>query len=101
LLDPAASARDRDPVAAEALFRAGRDALKRGAWAAACSKLAESQTLDPAAGTALNLAVCQEKLGNVARPCRRRRRRPLRPRRLRWIHWIGAADARYLRGTGA
>lgn len=61
-----AAAAPRDAVAAEALFRSGREALKRGEWATACAKLSESQSLDPAAGTALNLAVCEEKQGHVA-----------------------------------
>lgn len=61
-----AAAAPRDPVAAEALFRSGREALRRGAWATACAKLGESQSLNPAAGTALNLAVCEEKQGHVA-----------------------------------
>ena len=66
LLAPEAAAQPRDPVAAEALFRSGREALKRGDWATACAKLGESQSLDPVAGTALNLALCEEKQGHVA-----------------------------------
>jgi hypothetical protein len=62
---PAAAA-PRDPLAAEALFRSGREALKRGDWATACADLAASQSLDPAGGTALNLAVCEERQGHVA-----------------------------------
>lgn len=56
----------RDPAAAEALFRQGREAMKRGDHAAACAKFTESQRLDPAPGTLLNLAECQERLGKVA-----------------------------------
>jgi hypothetical protein len=56
----------RDPASAEALFRAGRDALKRGEWSAACTSFGKSLELDPAAGTALNLAVCEEKQGHFA-----------------------------------
>ncbi|MGH7294047.1 MAG: hypothetical protein ACRELB_03895 [Polyangiaceae bacterium] len=55
-----------DPVAAEALFLAGRELLKHGEWASACARLGESQLLDAAAGTALNLAVCEDKQGHVA-----------------------------------
>jgi hypothetical protein len=56
----------RDPVAAEGLFQAGREALKREEWASACVSFAKSQELDPAAGTALNLALCEEKQGHIA-----------------------------------
>lgn len=55
-----------DPAAAEALFREGRDAAKRGDAATACARFAESQRLDPASGTLLNIAECEEKLGKIA-----------------------------------
>src|SRR5450755_3617279 len=55
-----------DPAAAEALFRDGRAAAQRGDWETACPKLRESQRLDPAAGTLLNLADCEEHRGKVA-----------------------------------
>ena len=51
---------------AEALFRAGREAMERGDYAQACSQFQESQRLEPAGGTAFNLAACFEKLGRVA-----------------------------------
>ncbi|HVR21343.1 MAG TPA: hypothetical protein VMS65_16635 [Polyangiaceae bacterium] len=51
---------------AEALFRAGREAMERGDYAQACSQFEESQRLEPAGGTAFNLAACFEKLGRVA-----------------------------------
>jgi hypothetical protein len=51
---------------AEALFRAGREAMERGDYAQACSRFQESQRLEPAGGTAFNLAACFEKLGRVA-----------------------------------
>jgi hypothetical protein len=61
-----ANAGGPDPAAAEALFREGREAAKRGDAAAACGHFAESQRLDPAPGTLLNIADCEEKLGKIA-----------------------------------
>ena len=55
-----------DPAAAEALFREGRALLERGELAAACEKLAESNALEPSAGTLLNLATCHSKQGKTA-----------------------------------
>jgi hypothetical protein len=52
----------RDPVAAEAQFRAGREAATRGDYATACEKFAESQRLDPATGTLINLGDCKQHL---------------------------------------
>lgn len=51
--------------AAEALFRAGRDAAKQGDHAVACAKFAESERLEPAVGTELNLALCEEQLQHL------------------------------------
>lgn len=59
-------AEPRDPVAAEALFREGRRTLDAGDVAAACGMFAESLRLDPAPGTLLNLANCEDRLGRVA-----------------------------------
>jgi hypothetical protein len=56
----------RDPVAAEALFRAGREAATRRDYATACEKFAESQKLDPAPGTLINLGDCMEHLERYA-----------------------------------
>jgi hypothetical protein len=61
-----AGAQGRDPVAAEALFRAGREASKRGEHAAACPLFADSLRLDPTAGALLNLADCEERTGRSA-----------------------------------
>jgi hypothetical protein len=57
---------ERDEAKADALFREGRALMKKGNFAAACPKLEESQRLDPAPGTAVNLGDCYEKQGRVA-----------------------------------
>jgi len=51
---------------ADSLFRDARALMKRGEFAQACPKLAESQRLDRAAGTAVNLSDCWAKLGRHA-----------------------------------
>jgi hypothetical protein len=56
-----------DPVTAEALFRDGRRAVEVGNYALACAKFDESNRLDPAAGTLLNLADCEQNRGQLAR----------------------------------
>ena len=55
-----------DPVTAEALFRAGRAAMDAGNPKEACARFAESQRLEPAGGTLLNLGECHEALGELA-----------------------------------
>jgi len=60
------SANAGDSVTAEALFRAGRDAVEKGDYKTACAKFEESHKLEPAAGTALNLGDCSEHLGHLA-----------------------------------
>lgn len=60
---PAAS---NDKVAAEALFEDGRRLAAAGNFAEACPKFADSQRLNPSAGTLLNLASCYEKVGRTA-----------------------------------
>ena len=51
---------------AEALFRDGRNLIKRGKLAAGCDKLAASERLESSVGTLLNLGDCREKLGKLA-----------------------------------
>jgi hypothetical protein len=53
-------------TAAEALFDAGRTALEKKDYAAACEKFAGSNKLEPAVGTVLNLAYCNEMQGKLA-----------------------------------
>jgi hypothetical protein len=59
-------ARAGDVVTAEALFREGRALMEAGNYTAACPKLKESHVQDPATGTLLALAVCQEHEGRTA-----------------------------------
>lgn len=61
---PAVSAQPSpgDKVKADQLFREGREASRRGEHTRACALFAESQRIDPTAGTLLNLADCSEKL---------------------------------------
>ncbi|RYZ17464.1 MAG: hypothetical protein EOO70_01835, partial [Myxococcaceae bacterium] len=66
LLAPASLAQSSpDKAKADKLFREGREALKASQYAQACSLFAESQRLDPTAGTLINLADCSEKLGDL------------------------------------
>jgi hypothetical protein len=69
LLIAEASARADDAsnqARAEALFAEGRRLLTASRFADACPKFAESQRLDPAIGTLLNLGDCYEKMGRTA-----------------------------------
>ncbi len=68
LLAPAARAEPsaQDKAQADAFFREGRALMNDGKYGLACGKLAESQRLDPAPGTLVNLALCHEKDGQTA-----------------------------------
>jgi hypothetical protein len=56
-----------DRALATALFQEGRALLSEGRTAEACPKLEESHRLDPSGGTILNLALCDEQAGLLAR----------------------------------
>lgn len=66
LLLAAAPARAQDTTRADETFQAGRQLLKDGKYADACPKFEESQRHDPASGTLLALAYCQELSGLLA-----------------------------------
>ncbi|XXX75248.1 hypothetical protein WMF30_47125 [Sorangium sp. So ce134] len=56
----------RDPVAAEALFKAARALVDKGDYAAGCPKFEASLALNPSASTMINIARCHEREGKLA-----------------------------------
>jgi hypothetical protein len=66
-LRAAAEPSGEDQALATVLFREGRALVASGKTAEACVKFEESQRLDPSGGTILNLALCHEMLGLLAR----------------------------------
>src|SRR5258708_2013252 len=57
---------EADVNAADALFQSAKAAMDRGDLATACPRFAESQRLDPAVGTTLNLGECEARSGKLA-----------------------------------
>ncbi|HTJ41820.1 MAG TPA: hypothetical protein VL463_06970 [Kofleriaceae bacterium] len=55
-----------DKATADRLFDEGRAAMAANDYASACPKLEESQRLDPALGTLLNIGLCYEGQGRLA-----------------------------------
>ncbi len=55
---------------AEELFSEGKALMAAGAVPQACAKFEASNRIEPAMGTLLNLAVCEELAGHVFRACR-------------------------------
>src|SRR5262245_21114637 len=54
-----------DVAKADQLFREAQLLVQKGNLTEGCSKYAESQRLDPANGTLLNIALCHEKEGKL------------------------------------
>lgn len=65
-LSAAAQTSASDKAAAEALFDQGVRMMKQNSFAEACSKLEESDRIDPAVGTLLYLGECYERVGRTA-----------------------------------
>ena len=61
-----ARADNTNQQAAQALFEEGRRLMAANQYSEACPKFAESERLDPGAGTLLNLALCYEKNEQLA-----------------------------------
>lgn len=54
-----------DAKLAEGLFLSGKEAMAKGDLVSACARFTESHKLDPAVGTLLNLATCEERSGKL------------------------------------
>jgi len=62
---PASAAGGAAPSAAEQAFREGRAAVQAGDYPTACAKFNQSQSLEPAPGTLMNVADCEEHTGKL------------------------------------
>ncbi|HLL21754.1 MAG TPA: hypothetical protein VK427_06470, partial [Kofleriaceae bacterium] len=67
LIAMASIAHAQAPNPADAAFKRGRELVAAGRHADACIEFEHSQKLDPAKGTAYNIALCSEKTGKLAR----------------------------------
>lgn len=63
---PSSGAEASPEVAAEALFVEGKRLMANGEYEQACAKFRESQRLDSAVGTLMNLGLCYKSLGRTA-----------------------------------
>lgn len=63
---PAHAQSAADKATADALFDEAKKLMEANRFAEACPKLADSQRLDPAVGTSLNLALCYKQNGQTA-----------------------------------
>lgn len=61
------SAQEAAPGRSTELFKEGRALVKAGDYAAACPRFAESERLEHAAGTLMNLADCEEHTGKLTK----------------------------------
>lgn len=66
LAAPAHAQSAADKATADALFDEAKKLMEAQRFAEACPKLADSQRLDPAVGTSLNLALCYKQNGQTA-----------------------------------
>ncbi len=62
---PVARTKPSGPWVADQRFRKGQELSAAGRIAEACREFEESQRLEPALGTLLNLAICHERLGQM------------------------------------
>ena len=79
-----------EKATAEALFQQGTELMNEKQYAAACEKFAGSQQIDPALGTALRLADCNDRIGKTASALGDRRSPPSRRFRVR-SRWKAAS----------